>query len=57
MRKKIQTEIEIPRIGIKVKSFLSLFYQLLFLISSFACFFFDYILVYSVLVVYQINLK
>ena len=57
MRKKSQTEIEIPRIGIKGKSFLSLFYRLLFLVSSFACLFFDSILVSSVLVVYQINLK
>ena len=30
--------IDIPRIGIKVQIFLGLFYRLLFLISSFACF-------------------
>ena len=38
MRRKSQTEIEIPRIGIKVQSFLGLFYLLLFLVSSFCMF-------------------
>ena len=37
-RKKSQTEIEIPRIGIKVQSFLGLFYLFLFLVSSFCMF-------------------
>ena len=31
-------EIEISRIGIKVQSFLGLFYRLLFLVSSFCMF-------------------
>ena len=43
MRRKSQTEIEIPRIGIKVQRFLSLF--------------FDSILISSILVVYQVNMK
>ena len=43
MRRKSQTEIEIPRIEIKVHSFLGLFS--------------DSILISSVLLVYQINLK
>ena len=38
MRRKIQTKIEILRIGIKVQSFLGLFYRLLFLVSSFFMF-------------------
>ena len=38
MRRKIQTEIEIPRIGIKVQRFLGLFCLLLFLVSSFCMF-------------------
>ena len=38
MRRKNQTEIEIPRIGIKVQIFLGLFYRLLFLVSSFCMF-------------------
>ena len=37
-RRKSQTEIEIPRIGIKVQSFLGLFYLLIFLVSSFCMF-------------------
>ena len=43
MRRKSHTEIEIPRIGINVQKFLS--------------FFFDSILISSVLVDYQINRK
>ena len=43
MRSKNQTEIEILRIGIKVQSFLSLFS--------------DSILISSILVVYQVNMK
>ena len=37
-RRKSQTEIEIPTIGIKVQSFLGLFYLSLFLVSSFCMF-------------------
>ena len=36
--RKSQTETEIPRIGIKVQSFLGLFYIFLFLVSSFCMF-------------------
>ena len=43
MRRKSQTEIEIPRIGIKVQSFLSLFS--------------DSILISSIFVVYQVTMK
>ena len=43
MRRKSQTEVEIPRIGIKVQIFLSLFS--------------DSILISSILIVYQVNMK
>ena len=43
MRRKSQTEIEFLRIGIKVQRFLSLFS--------------DPILISSILVVYQVNMK
>ena len=36
MMRKNQTEIEIPRIGIKVQSFLGLFYRFLFSFQVFA---------------------
>ena len=38
MMRKSQTEIEIPRIGMKVQRFLGLFYLSLFLVSSFCMF-------------------
>ena len=55
MRRKNQTEIEIPRIGIKVQSFLGLFYLLLFLVSSFCMFVLYFLILVSIFEMLVLN--
>ena len=54
-RRKKQIEIEIPRIGIKVQSFLGLFYRLLFLVSSFCMFVLSFTILVSIFAMFVLN--
>ena len=53
--RKSQTETEIPRIGIKVQSFLGLFYLFLFLVSSFCMFVISYPILVSRFELFVLN--
>ena len=55
MRRKNQTEIEIPRIGIKVQSFLGLFYLSLFLVSIFCMFVLPFLILVSIFEMLVLN--
>ena len=54
-RRKNQTEIEIPRIGIKVQSFLGLFYLILFFVLSFCMFVLSFLIIVSIFEMLVLN--
>ena len=55
MRRKSQTEIEIPKIRIKLQSFLGLFYLSLFLVSSFCMFVLSFLILVSIFEMLVLN--